>query len=299
MQREGSIHERLADRLVSIITKLSEGEQLNTKELAAEFKVSTRTISRDFDRFSACLPLLKDEVSKKYYLDSKYLGKITQKDIVNLVQRSGINHLYPSLDVSYLRALLDRRTQQVYSIKAYPAEDVSQFKALFDGIAKAIQEYREISFLYKSERRRVYPYRLIHHHGNWYLAAVHKDKLRAYRLTRIERSTLQNESVYFKPDSTILSQLDDEKTIWFGQDKFEIILTAHVDVASYFQARSLLPEQQIIEILDDGSLLLSSQIKHVTQILPLVRYWIPHLRIVSPEGLQTEMENELKQYLNI
>ena len=69
MQRDRSIHERLADRLASIITKLSEGQQLDTKELAAEFKVSTRTISRDFDRFSACLPLLKDETSKKYYID--------------------------------------------------------------------------------------------------------------------------------------------------------------------------------------------------------------------------------------
>jgi hypothetical protein len=60
-----------------------------------------------------------------------------------------------------------------------------------------------------------------------------------------------------------------------------------------------LPEQQVIKKLDDGGLLLSSRITHHTQILPLVRYWIPHLKIVNPEGLQDEMERELKFYLDI
>jgi hypothetical protein len=28
-----------------------------------------------------------------------------------------------------------------------------------------------------------------------------------------------------------------------------------------------------------------------------VRYWIPHIRIISPEGLPGEMEKELRGYL--
>ena len=88
-------------------------------------------------------------------------------------------------------------------------------------------------------------------------------------------------------------------TIWFGQEKQEVILTVHADVALHFQQRQLLPEQQVIKKLDDGGLLLSSRITHITQILPLVRYWIPHLKIVNPEGLQDEMEKDLKEYLNI
>lgn len=52
MQRDDSIHERLADRLANILTKLNMGYQLSIKELASEFGVSTRTISRDFDRLN-------------------------------------------------------------------------------------------------------------------------------------------------------------------------------------------------------------------------------------------------------
>ena len=117
MQHGDSIHERLADRLANILTKLNMGYQLSIKELASEFGVSTRTISRDFDRLNTYLPLLQDNETKRYYLESNYLGKIAPKDIRNFAQLSGIGHLYPSLDMSFLRELLDSRSHQIYNVK--------------------------------------------------------------------------------------------------------------------------------------------------------------------------------------
>ena len=298
-QHDEGNHERLADRLANILTKLNDGQHLQIKTLAEEFKVSTRTISRDFDRLSASIPLLRDEKSKKYYLQENYLGKITAKDIINFAQISGISDLYPSLDTSFLREILDSRAHKIYSAKNYSVEDASQFKELFKIIREAIQEHYEISFLYKGVTKNVQPYRLIHHHGNWYLAAVYKNNLRAYRLSRIEMLSDSSEVIYFVVDPSVISQLDKEDTIWFGLEKIEVILTVHAEVAEHFQARSLLPEQKIIRQLSDGSLLLSSQITHAKQILPLVRYWIPHLKIMSPERLQDEMEQEVKEYFGI
>lgn len=297
MRHVESTHERLADRLANILTKLNMGYQLNAKELAAEFAVSTRTISRDFDRLNAYLPLLQDEETKKYYLDSSYLGKITPKDIRSFAQLSGISHLYPSLDMSFLRELLDSRAHEVYSVKGYSFENATKFKELFKNIGKSIQEHCQISFSYKGEVRSVEPYRLVHHHGSWYLAAVHNGKLKAYRLVHVESLKSLHESPTFKSDATILEQLDNAESIWFGLDKFEVVLTIDQTVASHFQQRQLLPEQQIIKQLDDGGLLLSSRITHNTQLLPLVRYWLPHIKIVNPEELQQELESQLKSYL--
>ena len=297
MQRDDSIHERLADRLANILTKLNMGYQLSIKELASEFGVSTRTISRDFDRINTYLPLLQDNENKKFYLDSNYLGKIAPKDIRNFAQLSGISHLYPSLDMSFLRELLDSRAHQIYSAKGYSFEDASQFKELFKVLGKAIQEQRQIGFLYKGESRLVQPYRLIHHHGSWYLAAVRKDQLRTYRISHIQLMHATHEYPQFIPDQDIVKVVEDDDSIWFGQDKQEIILSIDSQVAFYFKQRSILPEQQIVRELGDGGLLVSSKINHDMQLLPLIRFWIPHLKIVNPERLQDEMEKGLKEYL--
>ncbi|APU47770.1 helix-turn-helix transcriptional regulator [Acinetobacter junii] len=292
---ESSRHETLANRLADILTRLNSGYRLEPHALAKEYATHPRTIKRDFDRFEGCnIPLQKE--GKYYFLDPKYLGQLTFKDIRSFSQISGIQSLYPKLDVSFLRELLDSR---VYGAKGHSVEDASQFKELFRLFSEAILKHQKIAFLYKKESRVVEPYKLLHHHGSWYLAAVRKGELRAYRLSRIELSPHTHELANYKPDPQILSQLEDEKSIWFGQEKLEVILTVHVDVASHFQQRQLLPEQQVIKELDDGNLLLSSRITHVTQILPLVRYWIPHLKIVNPVGLQEQIEDELKEYLGI
>ena len=298
MQRDDSIHERLADRLANILTKLNMGYQLSIKELASEFGVSTRTISRDFDRLNTYLPLLQDNENKKFYLDSNYLGKIAPKDIRNFAQLSGISHLYPSLDMSFLRELLDSRAHQIYSAKGYSFEDASQFKELFKVLGKAIQEQRKIGFVYKGEPRLVQPYRLIHHHGSWYLAAVRKDQLRTYRISHIQLMHATHEYPQFIPDQNIVKLVEDDDSIWFGQDKQEIILSIDSQVAFYFKQRSILPEQQIVRELGDGGLLVSSKINHDMQLLPLIRFWIPHLKIVNPGRLQDEMEKGLNEYIS-
>lgn len=299
MQRDDSIHERLADRLANILTKLNMGSQLSIKELASEFGVSTRTISRDFDRLSAYLPLLQDEASKTYYLELNYLGKISTKDIRNFAQLSGISHLYPSLDITFLRELLDSRAHQIYSAKGNSFEDASQFKELFSVFGKAIQEHRQIGFLYKGEPRLVQPYRLIHHHGSWYLAATRKGQLRTYRLFHIQFTHSKHEYSLFIPDRDVIKKVEDDDSIWFGENKKEVILSINNEVAIYFKLRRLLPEQQILKELNNGGLLVSSHINHNMQLLPLVRHWIPHVKIVDPEELQQELEIELRKYLAI
>lgn len=35
------------------------------------------------------------------------------------------------------------------------------------------------------------------------------------------------------------------------------------------------------------------------QLLPLIRFWIPHVKIINPKGLQEELEIGLKEYIAI
>ncbi|TCB67509.1 helix-turn-helix transcriptional regulator [Acinetobacter sp. ANC 4178] len=290
-----SKHETLANRLAGILTKLNSGYRLDVSRLAEEYEAHPRTIRRDFIRFEACnIPLQKE--GTVYFLDPKYLGQLTFRDIQIFSQISGISHLYPKLDVSFLRELLDSR---VYDAKGYSVEDASEFKHLFPVFSKAILNSQQIAFVYKGEPRIVEPYKLLHHHGSWYLAAVREGELRAYRLSQVEVTEHQHQLSGFKPDEKILKQLENENSIWFSNEKkIEVILNIHPTVASYFKQRALFPEQQIIKHLDNGGLLISTQISHYQQVLPLVRYWIPHVKILKPVGLQVEFEAALKSYLD-
>ncbi|MNW12509.1 hypothetical protein D3C71_2102170 [compost metagenome] len=60
----------------------------------------------------------------------------------------------------------------------------------------------------------------------------------------------------------------------------------------------MLPHQQLIKQQADGRLLLRCQVNHPNQLLPIIRYWIPHVRILEPEWLQQKLRDELTDYLH-
>ena len=53
----------------------------------------------------------------------------------------------------------------------------------------------------------------------------------------------------------------------------------------------------IDKTLEDGGLIVSTKVATRIQILPIVRYWIPHVRVISPEHLQAELEEGVRGYL--
>ena len=84
------------------------------------------------------------------------------------------------------------------------------------------------------------PYKLINHRSCWYLAAVKDEKLKAYRLSFVKDVVVHSDQPIFQHSKEILTQLEAEESIWFGQDKLEAILTISAEVADHFRQRSLL-----------------------------------------------------------
>ena len=80
--------------------------------------------------------------------------------------------------------------------------------------------------------------------------------------------------------------------------KAEVVLKVAPAAAGYFLRRKLIDGQKAVKELEDGGLIVSGRIAHPNQILPIVRYWIPNVKVISPEGLQTELDSQLRAYLN-
>jgi predicted DNA-binding transcriptional regulator YafY len=91
--------------------------------------------------------------------------------------------------------------------------------------------------------------------------------------------------------------LVNEDDIWLNPDKIEVVLKVAREAADYFKRRKLIANQVIEKELEDGGLIVSCKVAHQNQILPLVRYWLPSIRVISPEGYQAVLETELNAYL--
>lgn len=292
-------HDTLVYRLAQMLVKLNQGEKLDPRSLAEEFGVNLRTIQRDLNVRFAYLPLEKTE--GHYHLDPTFLGKLTTRDVERFASLAGVRGLFPSLSDDFLRDIFDTRMQSALLVKGHNYEDLAGKETLFRQLEQAIVARRHVAINYsKDEGSKSYmflaPFKLMNHKGIWYLAARDGDKLKTFAFTRIE--SLRILDSHFAPDASVDRVLVEEEGIWFGEEKKEIVLKIAKEVAGYFKRRRLIANQVIEKELEDGGLIVSAKVGHPNQVLPIVRYWIPHIRIISPEGLQAELERELTGYVD-
>ncbi len=294
-----SHHETLVYRLSQILVKLNQGLKLDPKALADEFKVNLRTIQRDLNERFAYLPL--ERIDGHYRLDPTFLGKLSTKDIERFASLAGVRGLFPSLSDDFLRDIFDDRMQGALLVKGHNYEDLRGKEKLFGALEKAIYDRKQISFDYAKEGSLKFytgiaPYKLINHKGIWYLTALNADKLKSFSFSKIQH--LKVLDAVFDWDAGIDTKISSDDGIWHSDTQREVVLKASPEVAGYFKRRKLIGNQVIEKELSDGSLIISAKVSHDNQILPIVRYWIPNLTIISPESLQTEMEQGLTAYLD-
>lgn len=288
---------KLAERITEIIGMLNNGESVNTKQLAEQFETSERTIQRDITERLRFLSLIKSD--KGWKMDTQSIGKLSQKVIKNFAAISGIRDMYPTLDDDFLKSLMDVEQQSAFLIKPHHYESLSNqpSKLLFNKLETAITRSESIHFYYKAkDYQNIQPYKLINYKGIWYLAAVDNGKLKTFHANQI--GSVWPTKELFEHDLEIEKQINNEESIWFSNTKTEIVLKVNAEVASYFQRRQLIPEQEITKTCDDGSLIVTTMVADDMQILPIIKYWIPHVKIISPSSLDGKLREEIKAYLN-
>jgi predicted DNA-binding transcriptional regulator YafY len=292
-------HDTLVYRLAQMLVKLNQGEKLDPQELADEFGCTLRTIQRDLNERFAYLPL--EKTGGRYHLDPTFLGQLNTKDIQRFASLAGIRGLFPSLSDDFLRDIFDTRIQSALLVKGHSYEVLAGKEKQFVLLEQAIVTRHHVCFDYQKENGqknygKVAPYKLVNHKGIWYLAGRDVDKLKTFSFTKV--SNLRILDSHFEADSNVEKILKEEDGIWLGVDKKEIVLKIAKEVAGYFKRRKLIANQIIEKELEDGGVIVSAKVGHPNQVLPIVRYWIPHIQIISPEGLQIEKELEIQRYLD-
>jgi len=293
-------HERLAYRLSDIIIRLNNGERLDVFELADTYKVSTRTLKRDFQDRLTILDFIESG-PQFYRLATKKIGCFDLVDIKRFANFASIQDLLPQID----RQFFQQKLNQSISVKGLAYENVSHRREDFEAINQAIANFRSIEFDYQkigkqtstnySKHHYLEPYHLLNKNGIWYVVGRCNDQTRTFCFTQISNLVITNEG--FECDEQIKANLISTDSLFFDNHISEIVLQVNAEVAGYFERRDLLPNQELLRKLDNGDLLLVCRNVHPREVVPIVQYWIPHIRVISPSNVQIQMQVLLKGYL--
>ena len=298
-KRSARAHDTLVYRLSEVLTKLNQGESLAPQALADEFGVNLRTIQRDLNVRFAGLPLIK--ANGRYKMDEAHLGKLTIRDIERFAAFTGVSGLFPEMSGQFLKEVFATNANDAWQVRGHHYEDVREHRAMFVALEKAIVQKHTVQFRYCKTngdtrvRIAVEPYKLINQKGIWYLAAWDDGKLKSFAISRIEALLVDAET--FVPRKQVDKELADSDGIWLGTARHRVLIQVSSQVATFFQRRNLLPNQVIEKETAGGGILVASTVVHIDEILPIIRYWIPHVRVLEPPHYQQILEQGLADYL--
>jgi len=296
-------YDKILTRLTIILSKLNDGEALSVKELAKEFNVSDRTIQRDFNERLVSFPIYQE--NKKWKMQDGFKIEKTKSledelvlDIIDKITE-GIGGQFYTKAHKLLSKIKNEDFNPIYT--KLNIEDISDRFKDIQLIESAIKEKKEIKCSYNNEKHKIYqttikPLKIVNFEGFWYLVALSKDILKKYYLKNI--SNLQITDTTFETDSKLDTLLDESISVWFQNDTepFEVKLFADNSCAKFFRRRPL-PTQKIETLNEDGTMEFTVKITHHMEILPIIKYWIPHLFVVEPVWIKEIVQENIETYL--
>lgn len=283
--------EKLAQRLSHILAQLHRGERLDKHRLAQEHGVDVRTIERDLSE--RLFGIAERDADGNWQLTHAAQGTISVKHLYSYARLSGTHYLFPDDSLRYLLEQLDTpEPSRPTRVQATPHEDLRGTPA-FTQLHAAVAERRPCRFVYKGRTRLALPYRLIHKSGIWYLAAEENARLKNFSIGLINRLAVDC-TTRFAINPAHVKYIDANDDVWYTTETTEVLLRVAKEAAHYFSRQQLLPNQQH-RTDSDGSLLVTSKVNHIHQVLPVVRHWLPHVRILRPAAWHDELVAGLKQ----
>ena len=203
-------------RLFWALSRLRSGRPLKATDIAAEFEVNVRTAYRDVDflRDDWRVPLEFDRAKGSYLLTEPTAPlppvTLSQGELVALYFAEQVLAQYRGTPFEPDLASAFKKIQDVLpqDVRVSPAklDDFLSFDpgplhtpdaAIFRSVLSAMRLKRRLHLRYRSlnsdrtTERRVHPYHLFNHRGDWYLAAFDEGRkaVRIFALHRIRRAT--------------------------------------------------------------------------------------------------------------
>ncbi len=294
---------------LNLLKELLKGESVCLSVYATSNDLSIRTLQRYMKEIKE---VFGDNIKKdrdSYQFISKNILEFDIEELESLIDILYIidSSLLKKLNLNPLKTIedFDKKQSEYFFIKSSSFEtNISQ--NIINKIKEAIKKRRYINIKYKSDKeyelRQIKPIKIVISKGNFYLAVVSSDLsinngfkfLRVKFIHDIEiLSKTYNRDIdadmFIKKFQTLFSN--------YREKDYEVIIEVDKSVKRFFKNKNFLSSQKIISDNDDENMLISFSITNDMEIFPLVKKWIPHLKIVSPQSSKKNLENDLRIFL--
>jgi predicted DNA-binding transcriptional regulator YafY len=296
-----------------LIKELLEGKKISVKIFSAYHDVSLRTTQRYIEDITEVFEENLIKEGDSYFLISndfleKNILSFDKKelevfvDLFSLIDSNFISRFYE--DSSNILSKLQKKYSDTYMIKQNAFESIFSKKALISDIKNAIKRKNYVNINYFSNKQFIFKeaklLKIIYTDGNFYVATLTDDEINnGFKFLRLsfitEIKVLQNT---FHRDLNAEEFLKKFQTIFSNYLKkpYEVVIEVDKSIKRFFKQKDFLSSQKIVE--EKENLILSYQITNDMEILPLVKKWLPLIKIISPESTKEKFKKEIELYLN-
>ena len=292
-------------RLTTIICRLNIGESLEVKELAEEFGVTSRTIQKDLNERLSHLPIARRGDGRYHFMGDYRLRGTSEPDAILVADL--ITAMIRNVDDKYTEIADNFLKGRSFSTSGFlfhlNLEDISTCSDIFRLLNQAVALRQQVGFSYSNNKGElkeytVHPYRLANLKGFWYLLAydLNESHLKSFYLKKIAALIIHPGN--YQVNSEIMAVLenfsDEIFSPWVCEDCKKVKLKAS-GVARIYLERNL-PAALTLEQRSAESLLLTMEYFADSEVLSLVKQWLPDIVILDNQALSDMLKAEIDRF---
>ncbi len=302
------------ERLLYIIERVSK-EPCSTQELTQEIFETTeknkqRLIQMDISLLKTHFRDKMVTLSNKHkFIELPYFIKnITTTDGIKMKELIEFMMVFDNKMLSMFEKeepLLIKKLREdiksIYLIYEPPLEILNS--VFLEDIKRAIKGKRYVTLSYKGNMFETYNdiqiHRIIYASGNWYIAIHDSNWEKKYNLLRINFiESLKLEAKTFHRDIEIEKAIDNFQSLFSKPDvkPFEVIVEVSSKIMRHFKHKKHLKSQKIIKESKRG-LTISYEVTDSLVIIPLIKQWMPYIKVVSPKSIKEQITKDVKLFL--
>lgn len=300
---------------LQLLKELLEGKKINLKDFSLQNDISVRTAQRYVEDISEIFSenLIREEDTYSFVTNhflEKNMLSFDKKELEIFVD------LFSLIDFDFVTKFdensskflkkIQKNYSLTYMIKQPAFENIFGKKELISDIKNAIKNKRYVNIRYFSDKEFVFEevkiLKIVYTDGNFYVATLTNDEinngfkfLRLNFITQIEllknsfQRVIEGE-MFLKNFQTIFSN--------YKIEPYEVILEVDSSIKRFFKQKKFLTSQAILEEKENGNLIISYNITNDMEIFPLIRKWLPNIKIISPQSSKDKFIKELVDYIN-